>query len=254
MRAHTLTADRVGRDRACRGHSLLEALIVFATLSLVFGGVVQVMQASRTAWQMTSARSRLQESGRRMLETVLTDLRHSGLTSVAGNSYPAISERPRGPVSTPRGALVATMNYADEALVSEVLAYQGDGDHVARNAGRVSDEIVLQLPQDLDHDGTPLDAGGNLEWGADLVSYRVVDDAEGRPWLERHVERGGVLVERRTIGPSVRSITFDTVFNDRSLRYGTVDVVLYLSEVDASGQRVQVAVEGSVQLRNIVGS
>ncbi len=252
MRAHALTGT--SRRGAQRGHSLLEVVLVFATMSLVLGGVLQVMHASQTAWQLASSKSRLQESGRRMLETVLTDLRHSGLTTVAGNSYPAISERPRGAFGTPRGNLVATMNYADEALVNDVLCWQGDGDHVARNAGRVSDEVVFQLPQDLDHNGTPLDANGNLEWGADLISYRVVNDADGRPWLERDVERAGVVVERRSIGPSVTSITFDAVFNDRSLRYGTVDVILYLQEVDATGRRVTAAVEGSVQLRNILGS
>jgi hypothetical protein len=189
-----------------------------------------------------------------MLETILADLRHSGLTTSGGANYPAIWERPRGPDKTPRGNLVATMNFTDESLVSEVLAYAGDGDHVRRNAKRVSNEIVFQLPKDLDHDGTPLDANGDLEWGAELVAYRIVDDAEGRPWLERRIEAGGAVVEKREVGPSVKSITCDVVFNDRSLRYGVVDVVLYLEEVDAAGQRVDVAVEGSVALRNIEGT
>jgi hypothetical protein len=254
MRTNAMTPVPADRHRARRGHSLLELVLVFASLSLVLGGVLLLMHSSRTAWQLASSKSRLQESGRRMLDTVLADLRRSGLTAVGGASLPSISERRRGPLATPRGNLVATMNYADEALVNEVLAWQGDGDHVARNAGRVSDEIVFQLPRDLDGNGTPLDANGDLEWSADLVSYRVVDDAAGRPWLERQVERAGVLVERRALGPSVTSITFDAIVNDRSLRFGTVDVVLYLEEIDGLGRRVRVAVEGSVQLRNILGS
>jgi hypothetical protein len=227
--------------------------MALTTLSAVLGGVLQITTASRAAWRLSGSKSHLQESGRRMLETILAELRHSGLTSLAGSSYPAIFERPRGPEATPRGNLVATMNYADESLVSEVFSAQGDGDHIRRNATRVSDEIVFQLPADLDHDGTPLNATGDLEWGPDLVSYRVVDDVEGRPWLERSTERAGAVTARRMVGPSVRSITFDVVFNDRTLRFGIVDVVLWLEEVDASGQKVTAAVEGSVSLRNTRG-
>ena len=248
MRAHALNVRF--RGRGARGHTLVEMMIVVVTMTVVLGGVLTIMRGARDAWQLTGSKSRLQESGRRMLEKIVSDLRHSGLTTVAGQNYPAIWERPLGPESTPRGALVATMNYSDESLVSEVFAYNGDGDHIARNAGRVADEMVFQLPQDLDGNGTPLDANGNLEWGPQLFSYRVVQDAEGRPWLYRNTEVGGALVDQRIVGQAVKSITFDVVFNDRSLRFGNVDIVLYLEEVNGNGQRVTAEVEGSVNLRN----
>ena len=245
MRAHALSLRR-----GARGHTMVEMMIVLATMTLVLGGVMQIMKAARDAWQLTGSKSRLQEAGRRMLEKIIADVRHSGLTTVAAQNYPAIWERPLGSESTPRGALIATMNYADESLVNEVFAYNGDGDHIARNAGRVADEIVFQLPKDLDGNGTPLDANGDLEWGPELFSYRVVQDAEGRPWLYRNTEVGGVITDQRIVGQSVKSITFDVVFNDRSLRFGNVDIVLYLEETNANGQRVTAEVEGSVNLRN----
>lgn len=248
MRAHPLSASR-----RRRGHSLIEMVVALATLSLVLGGALQISTAARDTWRLAGAKSRLQEDGRRMLDAVLDELRRSGVTSAGGASLPAIWEQPRGPLATPRGNLVATMNFADADLVNEVRAAQGNGDRIARNAARVSDTIVFQLPRDQDGDGTPLDANGEIEWGPELVSYRVVDDAEGRPWLERQVENGGALVARRPLGPSVRAITFDIVFNDRSLRFGTVDVVLYLEERDPSGRRVTAAVEGAVVLRNTRG-
>jgi hypothetical protein len=238
------------RRRASRGTTLLETTIVLATMTVVIGGSMALVQGVRDAWRVADQRATLQESGRHTLETVLGDLRRSGLTTVAGANYPAIWERPRGPDLTPRGALVATMNYADTSLVSEVYAANGNGDRVARNATRVSDEMVFQLPADLDGDGTPLDAKGDLEWSPELVSYRVVDDGRGDPWLWRVREQNGVVVEQHPVGPSVSSITFDVVFDDRSVRFGEVAVVLYLQDRDANGQLVTTAIEGSVALRN----
>ncbi len=247
MRSHALSAGRRGR---ARGHTMVEMMIVLVTMTVVLGGVMEIMRGARASWQLTGSKSRLQESGRSMLEKIIADLRHSGLTTVAGQNYPAIWERPLGPETQPRGNLVATMNYSDETLVNEIFAYNGDGDHIARNANRVADEIDFQLPKDLDGNGTPLDANGDLEWGPELFSYRVVQDAEGRPWLHRYTEVGGAITDTRVVGQSVKSITFDVVFNDRSLRFGNVDIVLYLEETNANGQRVTAEVEGSVNLRN----
>jgi len=252
MRANPLSGPtRARRARAgVRGHTLLESMFVLATMTAVLGGSLVLLDGARRAWQFADSESRLQERGRRMLQAVLTELRRSGLTTDAGNNLPAIFERARGPDWTPRGNLLATMNYADESLVDEVYAVQGTGDRIARNDGRVSDEIVFQLPADLDGNGTPIDADGNIEWGPELISYRVVEDAAGRPWLFRHVELNGAIVERRIVGPSVASITFDVVLNDRSLRFGEVAVVLYLEELDDRGQLVTTSVEGVVGLRN----
>lgn len=252
MRAHPMstTTSSGAASRRVRGHTLVETMIVLVTMTVVLGGTMLLLGSTRKAWRLADTESRLQESGRRILQTVLSDLRRSGLTTSGGINYPAFWERPRGPAATPRANLVATMNYADAALVNDVYAYQGFGDRILRNETRVSDEIVLQLPVDLDGDGTPLDANGDLEWGPELVSYRVIEDAEGRPWLYRQMELGGAVVDERIVGPSVASITFDVVFNDRSLRFGEVAVTLYLEDVDARGQRVATAVEGAVALRN----
>jgi hypothetical protein len=236
--------------RGRRGHTLVEMMIVLTTMTAVLGGSMVLMEGARSAWRLADTESRLQERGRRVLQTVLGELRRSGLTTVAGANYPAIWEHARGPDADPRGALVATMNYADESLVNEVFCAQGNGDRIVRNDGRVSDEMVFQLPADVDGNGTPLDADGDLEWGPELFSYRVVDDAAGQPWLYRYTEIAGAVTERRIIAPSVASITFDVIFNDRTLRFSEVAVVLYLEELDDSGQRVTTAVEGVVGLRN----
>ena len=236
--------------RGRRGSSLVEMLIVLATMTIVLGCAVELIRSSRSSWQLASTKSRLQESGRRMMQSILADLRRSGLTNAAGQNYPAIWERPAGAESTPRGALIATMSYTDVGLVDEVFAKNGAGDRITRNETRVSDEVVFQQPKDLDGNGTPLDANGDLEWGPELFSYRVITDAEGRSWLERCTETGGVVTGRSVVGPSVTSITFDVVYDDRSLRFGVVDVVIYLQELDTNRQIVTAAIEGAVELRN----
>jgi hypothetical protein len=225
-------------------------MIVLCTMTAVLGGSMLLMEGARNAWRLADTESRLQERGRRVLQTVLGELRRSGLTSLAGNNYPAIWERARGPETTLRGNLVATMAYADESLVNEVFCANGNGDRIVRNGGRVSDEMVFQLPADLDGNGTPLDSDGDLEWGPELFSYRIVDDANGQPWLYRYAEVGGLITDRRIVAPSVSAITFDVIYNDRSLRFSEVAVVLYLEELDDNGQRVTTAVEGVVGLRN----
>lgn len=248
MRANPLIAT--GRARQ-RGTGFIELILVLATSLLVMGGAIVLMQGTRSNSARANGAAALQEHGRRVLTEVLDELRRSGLSTSAGTNYPAIWERARGPESTARGALVATMNYTDVAAVSEVYAWQGDGTRRSdRNAGRVSDEIVFQLPADLDGDGTPLDATGNLEWSADLISWRVVEDANGQPWLARYVERAGAIVDRRFVAPGVTGITFDSVLDDRSMRFGEVAVVLYLEGTDSQGRTTTSAVEGSVVLRN----
>lgn len=246
MRPHPLSAP----SRRRRGHTLVELAVVMATFALLLGGTLLLLSGARESWRRADAESRLQESGRRMLEAILGDLRRSGLTVAQGASWPAIFERPRGPRGTPRGALVATMDPADVDRVDSIGAVNGAGDRIERNRERVSDELVLQLPADLDGDGTPLDADGEMEWGEELVSWFVVEDAEGRPWLWRSVDRAGTVVEERVVGSAVDKATFDVVFNDRTLRFGEVAVVLYLEETDARGRRVATQVEGSVVLRN----
>jgi type II secretory pathway pseudopilin PulG len=244
MRSHPL---RRRRD----GFTIVEAVVVCATLVVVLGAALVLLEGTRHTSQRAQTESRLQESGRRILADVLADLKRSGMSTLDGHSYPAIWERARGPESTPRGNLIATLSYSDESLVDEIYAWQGDGvDRITRNEPRVSDEVVFQRPVDLDGDGTPLDAVGSLEWTGDLISYRVIDDGAGNASLWRLVENGGVVVARDRVGPGVVKITVDAVMNDRTLRFSEVAVVLWIETRDAENRAARTAVEGSVVIRN----
>lgn len=238
-----LLRDPAGRQR---GMTLIEVLVMVVGSSVVIGGAMSLILSTRGAYEVGGTQSSLQEVGRRMLDDVLADLRGSGLTTVAGQNYPAIYERPAGEA---RGDLYATMNYEDADDVDETLAYNGDGDRIERNRDRVTNEIVFQRPTDMDGDGRPIDSDGRLEWSDELLSYRIDIEPNGKSWLIRGSEIGGLESVRR-VGPFITNITFDVVFSDRSMRFGTVAVVIYLQRVNASGQTITAALEGSVVLRN----
>ncbi len=233
-----------------KGFSLVEMTLVSIGISFVMGTVMLFMKSSQAAWELSGNQSGLQERARRLLHVMVDDLRRSSLTSVAGQNLPAIWERPAGTEDTPRGALIATMNYEDVDQVDEILAVNGDGQtRIERNRARESNEIVFQIPTDVDGNGIPLDADGNVEFTEDLVTYRVVDQA-GTPTLMRYVERAGEIVDRRAIGPWVQKITFDVVLNDRTVRFNEIAVCVYLERIDDRGQVLRAAVEGAVGLRN----
>ena len=245
-----------------RGMTLVEVMFASVSMLIVLGGSMALMMSSRGAMQVGGTQSSLQEVGRRILNEVLSDIRRSGLTTVVGggagnlggpnvSNFPAIYVRKLAPAtSSKREQLIASMNYADAGMVDEVLAYEGNGNRIDRNEDRDANEFVFQLPTDLDGDGMPIDANGDLEWGQEQFSYRLIQDPNGIPWLYRVTEINGLSIDEQRVGPFVQNITFDVVFNDRSLRFGEVAVVLYMQKQNERGQIITAALEGSVVLRN----
>lgn len=248
--------NRLHRSRRSsqQGFTLVEMAVSSFSMIVVLGGAVAVLAGSRGALEVSNTQSVLQDVGRRVLDQVLGDLRSTGLTDgafVGVGSLPAIWERPPADLgNSTRGNLIASMDYNDVDLVDEILAYQGNGDRIARNANRVTNEIGFQMPRDLDGDGRPLDANGDLEWGPEFFSYRVIVEPNGISWLYRFTELNGAVTDTLRIAPFVSNITFDVIFNDRSLRFGEVAVVVYLQRPNGQGQTITTALEGAVVLRN----
>lgn len=245
--------DPMTRPKASRsaGFSLIEMIVATASMSFVFGGSVLLLQGTRGAFEVGGNHSSLQEVGRRILDDVLSDLRRSGLTTVAGQNLPAVFERPVGNFLTPQGPLLATMSYTDVDLVDAVIAVQGNGNRINRNFGRNTNEILFQLPADTNGNGLPVDNNGNLTWGNEVISYRIISDpVTNIPTLFRLTQNGGMITGFRRMGMWVNNITFDVVFNDRSLRFGEIAVVIYLQRINARGQLITSSLEGSVGLRN----
>lgn len=244
---------RSRRRRRQAGFSLVEMMVAMGSMTLVFGASMMMLAGTRGAWEVGGTRSSLQEVGRRMLEEVLTDVRRSGLTTTGGQNFPQIWERPVGTFLEPRGNLIATMDYTDVDLVDEMLAVNGLGgpNRILNNQNRIPNEFVFQLPTDTNGNGLPIDDDGNLTFGIETVSYRIIEDpTTGIPTLFRLTQAGAMLAGFERVGPYVTNITFDVVFNDPSLRFGEIAVVIYLQKTNAQGQVIQAALEGSVALRN----
>ena len=96
---------RVARSGA-RGFSLTE-LMVAMTLSLILlGGVIAVFSSARTTYETTDRLSRIQESGRFALDSMVTDLRATGFI---GCSFAACA------IASAVGRITARAKASDQA-------------------------------------------------------------------------------------------------------------------------------------------
>lgn len=78
MNVHSTIAVAGNSPRAYQGFSLVE-LMVAMTLSLILlAGVLAIFSSSRTTYETTDRLSRIQESGRFALDTIVRDLRTAG--------------------------------------------------------------------------------------------------------------------------------------------------------------------------------
>jgi len=238
---------RTCRERRSRvaGFAIIEATITLSLVSMIFGGFILLLKATSGAQEAGGNRSELQEIGRRAMRRVLDDLRNTGIVEDAMGNYPVIYERPAGDDATPRGRFIASLSFLDADLVDWVRFERGR-DRVAINRDLECREILFRAPQDIDGNGYPVDSTGQVEWESDEVSYRVVEHADGRRWLERRTND----TRPESIAPYVDKITFDCIMNDRSLLYNQVAVVIYLRRTDHRGQVTEAALEGIASLRN----
>jgi type II secretory pathway component PulJ len=242
--------DRRPSTHRVGGFSLLEAALSMTVMTLVLGATTALMHGTQRAWEAGSRQSQLQERGRDLLDTVMTDLRRTGLTRVGAAPFPSIWERPAGPEGTPRGNLIATLDYQDADRVNEVLAYNGDGQsRIERNRDRVSNEILFQLPKDTNGNGMPIDDEGYITFGTEVITYRVIVDNQ-IPTLYRITFDAGAEIARVPICQWVTGITFDAVFNDQTVRFGEIAVVVYMQRPGPDGSVVRAALESAVVLRN----
>ncbi|MEW6745619.1 MAG: hypothetical protein AB1486_22950 [Planctomycetota bacterium] len=227
------------------GYAVIEASLTLALVSMIFGGFILLLKASRGAQEEGASRSELQEIGRRAMSRVLEDLRGTGIVEDALGNFPVIYERPAGDESTPRGEFVASLSYTDADDVAWA-SYERGRDRVEVNRDAECREILFRVPRDTDGNGYPIDSTGLVEWGDQVMSYRVVQYPDGRRWLERRTDDASP----EPVAPYVEKITFDCIMNDRSLLYNQIAVVIYLSREGHRGQSIEAALEGIATLRN----
>ncbi len=79
MRAHpSSAASDDSLLRASKGFSLVELMVAMALSLILLAGVLAIFASSRTTYETTDRLSRIQESGRFALDTIVRDLRSAG--------------------------------------------------------------------------------------------------------------------------------------------------------------------------------
>jgi type IV pilus assembly protein PilW len=78
MTAHTLFVESNKSPRTVNGFSLIELMVAMALSLILLAGVLAIFASSRTTYETTDRLSRIQESGRFALDTIVRDLRSAG--------------------------------------------------------------------------------------------------------------------------------------------------------------------------------
>src|ERR1044072_4956455 len=67
-----------------RGFSVVELMVAMAISLFLLGGVISIFVSSKSSYESNERLSRIQESGRFALNSIMTDLRGSGFAGCAG--------------------------------------------------------------------------------------------------------------------------------------------------------------------------
>jgi prepilin-type N-terminal cleavage/methylation domain-containing protein len=216
------------------GFTLIEIMISIAILGVMGVAFTSSMRSMANLTHAGNARSNVQRDGARALESVLHDLRRSGVVNVAGLQYPYLFEN---------GDAEPDFDPHDHA-VPPGAAVEGDYDW----AGGTTREIVLVLPADADLDRVPdVDPDGELLWSPDEISYVLGTDVRGAQVLERRVN----AASPRTIATSVERVVFDDAASSGFvIPNDAVRVRIYFRATDEVNREVRYFVEGMARLRN----
>lgn len=205
-----------------RGHSLLEMTCVVGLLSFVTLALFPLFSTANTLFDAGDAKADIEEQGRRALMSISAEIKEAGYVtdSVTGASYPYI--------------------FSDGAAAGRFAAYSHSTPSQCR-------EIVFRMVKDLDGDGFKTDsASGDIEWGADEISYLLVAGADGVNRLERRVNNGSP----RIVARFVERVRFDDSGTDSSIPYGQIRVTLEMKKVSPEGRAIRTTYSTLVRMRN----
>jgi pilin/secretion family protein with methylation motif len=237
------------------GFTLVELVLSFSVASVVFSSLYVVLLGLHSYFDSSNVAAALEEDGRRILRTMITELRQTGIVEGGAVNYPAIYERPveAWDDSNVRGNLVATLSLRDSDLGGQVYdPNAGSRADLYRN--RESTELAfkhLAVRELHDANNNPyyaprLDAAtGDILWSDVEYSYFVTIDPTGIPQLERRIDGQNP----RVIGRYVRKVVFEAISHDPTISYNQLVIVLYMAR-RVAGRLVTVDVEGTVNLRN----
>lgn len=213
----------------------MEVAIGSVLLMLLGATIVESTGSMKRMALTVSTDSALQDHARRALRSMLLDLRRSGFVELGGLEYPHLFEN--GVPNENYGAPEHAHAPATKAAV------EGDLDFGATK------ELLFVLPADDDGDGAPdvNIATGALQWDdSNMLSYAVVDGADGRTSLVRRTTDGGV----RVVARDVERMWIENWEDNPELPPNGLRIQLWFRSIDGSGQEYRYRVESWVSLRN----
>ncbi|MBI1850907.1 MAG: hypothetical protein HYR85_11235 [Planctomycetes bacterium] len=247
------TIERGGKRR--HGFTIIEIVLSLSVASVIFSSLYVVVLGLRSYFDTGNVAAALEEDGRRIMRTLISELRQTGIVEGGAVNYPAIYERSAAPMddSNQRGALVATLSLRDSDLGGQVFdPNAGTRADLYRN--RESTELAfkhLAVRELHDANGNAYyaprlnNANGDILWSDNEYSYLVTIDPTGIPQLERRIDGQNP----RVIGHYVRKVVFESISHDPTISYNQIVIVLYMAR-RVAGRLVTVDVEGTVNLRN----
>lgn len=224
------------------GFTVIESIVALAIFSIVAYGIFLSIGGALGAFDIGKTKSELQDMGRKVLKKMIHELKGSGIYETVSLNYPSIYEF--DPDVGSRGNWLGSLSFSDSEITETTGNWQ---DRRSRNKNRISNEIVFRLPQDLDGDGYLTDnSTGEIEWSSDLISYKVVKAPNGVYQLERHVNGSFSSL----MGRFVKKVTFDAIVFDTTVKYNQTVITVFLERKTDAGHTIEVALEGTVSLRN----
>jgi len=129
--------------RAEEGITLVEVMIVLAVFTVILVALYMGFNVGWAAYGGTTTAIDLQDTARRALDRIATDLRQSGRVEEGGITYP----------------VVFSPSYPPPAALSDHANFPQPHKHVTSGpASLESNGVIFRLPTDLDHDGWPTSA------------------------------------------------------------------------------------------------
>jgi prepilin-type N-terminal cleavage/methylation domain-containing protein len=219
-----------------KGTTLLEMMIVVAIIGCLAIGMFKLFAAANCLFRAGNAKADIEEQGRIAAMGIANELRQSGyyMDPVTGKSYPHI--------------------FADGAALwpfsSHAHTPARHHAEVGTSAYGPSREVVFRITADLDGDGVrTASATGDIEWGADEISYVLVTAGDGVNQVERRVNGGSPKIVARY----VERMLFDDSATDSGVPYGQVRLTLYMRKTTSDGRVVKASYSTIVKMRNYEG-
>ena len=213
--------------------TLIELIAMTGVMALVISALFCAFTVANQLFRAGDTAVNLEEQARQAMTQITSELKQTGYyyDDATGKDYPYVFAN-----ASADGFFASYSHTPAQHAAEEGTAAYG-----------TTKEIIFRMAEDLDGDGYKIDAStGQIEWGADEISYQLRTDEDGVNHLERRVNNATPQV----IASHVERITFDTIYSDSTIPYGQVRLVIHMRKTNTDGRIIKAAYSSMVKMRN----